>query len=211
MGNFNRGGKRSGGGFNRGFGDKKSFGGGNRRGGGRDGDRPSMHQAVCSECGNSCEVPFRPTGDKPVYCSDCFSKQGKGISRSDRFGSRPERARFTDKAEFEAICDKCGNSCTVPFRPTGEKPVYCNDCFGKGSSNNNSAPSRVQVARYDTDTAKELKSLNAKIDELIKLLAPKDTAKTKAEASKVVAELKPAKAKTKAKTTAKKVVAKKKK
>jgi CxxC-x17-CxxC domain-containing protein len=34
-----------------------------------------MYTAVCSECGNEARVPFQPRGDRPVYCSDCFSKQ----------------------------------------------------------------------------------------------------------------------------------------
>ena len=38
-----------------------------------------MHRAVCSACGKDCEVPFRPTGDKPIYCNDCF-----GANRSPR-------------------------------------------------------------------------------------------------------------------------------
>ena len=40
-----------------------------------------MFSATCSECGNEARVPFQPRGDKPVYCSDCFSKQrGSGSS-----------------------------------------------------------------------------------------------------------------------------------
>jgi CxxC-x17-CxxC domain-containing protein len=34
-----------------------------------------MHDAVCAQCGKNTQVPFRPSGDRPVYCSDCFSKQ----------------------------------------------------------------------------------------------------------------------------------------
>lgn len=34
-----------------------------------------MHDAVCSECGQSCQVPFKPTEGKPVYCRECFSKK----------------------------------------------------------------------------------------------------------------------------------------
>ena len=34
-----------------------------------------MFDAVCAECGQPCKVPFEPTGDRPVYCSDCFSKR----------------------------------------------------------------------------------------------------------------------------------------
>ena len=32
-----------------------------------------MHPAVCAQCGVDTMVPFRPRGDRPVYCSDCFS------------------------------------------------------------------------------------------------------------------------------------------
>ena len=37
-------------------------------------------KVTCSACGAKCEVPFKPTSNKPVYCSDCFSKQNKGGS-----------------------------------------------------------------------------------------------------------------------------------
>ena len=36
-----------------------------------------MHKATCSECGQECEVPFKPTEGKPVYCTACFQKHRK--------------------------------------------------------------------------------------------------------------------------------------
>jgi CxxC-x17-CxxC domain-containing protein len=33
-----------------------------------------MHEVTCDKCGRQCEVPFKPTSNKPVYCSDCFKK-----------------------------------------------------------------------------------------------------------------------------------------
>jgi CxxC-x17-CxxC domain-containing protein len=48
--------------------------GGNRgsRFGRRD-DRPrEMFDAKCGDCGNDCQVPFKPKDDRPVYCRDCF-------------------------------------------------------------------------------------------------------------------------------------------
>ena len=44
-------------------------------GGGYGRQQREMYSAVCSSCGNEARVPFQPRGDKPVYCSDCFSKQ----------------------------------------------------------------------------------------------------------------------------------------
>jgi CxxC-x17-CxxC domain-containing protein len=62
--------------------DNRSSGRDNRRfNNDRNSGRPSMHRAICSDCGQECEVPFRPTGDKPVYCSNCFDKGGNASSK----------------------------------------------------------------------------------------------------------------------------------
>ena len=37
-------------------------------------DDREMHDAVCADCGAQCKVPFKPSGDKPVRCQDCFRK-----------------------------------------------------------------------------------------------------------------------------------------
>ena len=34
-----------------------------------------MHKATCSECKKECEVPFKPTPGKDVFCKDCFAKR----------------------------------------------------------------------------------------------------------------------------------------
>src|SRR5215467_13349708 len=41
-----------------------------------------FHEAVCSSCGVTTEVPFRPTPGKPVYCRDCFQavRTPRGVS-----------------------------------------------------------------------------------------------------------------------------------
>jgi len=30
------------------------------------------HKTVCSDCKQECEVPFKPTEGRPVYCRDCY-------------------------------------------------------------------------------------------------------------------------------------------
>jgi CxxC-x17-CxxC domain-containing protein len=45
-----------------------------------------MFSVTCSSCGNEARVPFEPRGDKPVYCSDCFSQQ-----KGSRYSSRSYR------------------------------------------------------------------------------------------------------------------------
>jgi len=43
--------------------------------GDRDFGAREMHKATCAECGKECEVPFKPSGDRPVYCQDCYKKR----------------------------------------------------------------------------------------------------------------------------------------
>jgi CxxC-x17-CxxC domain-containing protein len=45
------------------------------RHGGSYGESRPMYSATCSSCGREAQVPFQPTGSKPVYCSDCFTSQ----------------------------------------------------------------------------------------------------------------------------------------
>ncbi|MBS3097474.1 hypothetical protein J4209_01615 [Candidatus Woesearchaeota archaeon] len=68
--------------FNRRSGGSDFRAGGRRFGGRRNSGRPNrdfeertMHETTCDECGNRCEVPFKPTEGKPVYCDDCFKKK----------------------------------------------------------------------------------------------------------------------------------------
>ena len=53
-----------------------------------------MHRAECAECGDSCEVPFKPNGRKPVFCKKCFDQQGgkqEAGGRAGEFGFRKKR------------------------------------------------------------------------------------------------------------------------
>jgi len=43
------------------------------RGGRGFGAKRQMYPAVCAQCGISTEVPFEPRGDRPVYCSKCYT------------------------------------------------------------------------------------------------------------------------------------------
>jgi CxxC-x17-CxxC domain-containing protein len=53
-----------------------------------------MFEATCSDCGNACQVPFKPTGRRPVLCTTCFRKDGG--SERPSFGEKraPREPRF---------------------------------------------------------------------------------------------------------------------
>jgi len=166
-----RGGKRGGNNSRGGFSD-----GGRSNRGRQDSGRSSMHPAVCGDCGNDCEVPFRPTGERPIFCSSCFSNQqerggnSRSYSRNDsqdrsprNRGSRDRNSQHSDKQMFKAVCAECDSDCEVPFRPTGDKPIYCSECFSNQGNSKQSSGNSNEVMT-------EIKSLHAKIDELISLL-----------------------------------------
>ncbi len=83
------------------FGDKRQFG--NRF----DRPRPTMYKTICSKCGKDCEVPFKPTGEKPVLCRDCFRESGGQARRpEERSFSRPSfQDKSSQKNEYGAQLD----------------------------------------------------------------------------------------------------------
>ncbi len=84
------------------------------------------------------------------------------------FGGRGERRSRDSPVEMhEVICDKCGEKCEVPFKPTSSKPVYCSDCFrkNKDSDSRSSGPSRG-----NDDISAELAKINKKLDQIIAAL-----------------------------------------
>ena len=108
-----------------------------------------MFTATCGDCGNECQIPFKPKDDRPVYCRECFQKhkpqersggssynRGSGgygrsrFNRDDR-GSRFSRGPRDDRPRemFTATCGDCGNECQIPFKPKDDRPVYCRECF----------------------------------------------------------------------------------
>src|SRR3989344_3248513 len=69
-----------------GFRGKRDFRSGDRN------DRPrEMFDAICSSCDKDCQVPFRTSGGKPVFCRDCFSKEGGGRELGRQAGERGAR------------------------------------------------------------------------------------------------------------------------
>ena len=95
-------------------------------------DRPMSFKVVCDECGKNCTVPFKPSGNKPVYCSECFEKH-------DDRGSRPSYDNRSDDRSFS-------------------RPSYRDTPRSSSNSDSNNG------------VEKQLKDLNAKLDKIIESL-----------------------------------------
>lgn len=86
----------------------------------------------CAKCGTHIsQLPFQPSGDRPVYCNECnraFRSERRGNDRGGRSGgfNRGPRQMYS----VNLTCAGCGSQITqLPFQPTGDKPVYCRDCM----------------------------------------------------------------------------------
>ncbi len=111
MGDFKKGGEKSFGGRGSGFNRRDSSRGG--FGGRRDRGPVIMHQAICDQCGKPCEVPFRPTSGKPVYCDSCFGskKETRDNRGRDRFSQRNyDRYNAPAKSDFGSEIGKGNNN-----------------------------------------------------------------------------------------------------
>src|SRR5262245_2525041 len=38
----------------------------------------TLYEAICADCHKVCEVPFKPSEDRAVYCKECFAKRKAG-------------------------------------------------------------------------------------------------------------------------------------
>jgi CxxC-x17-CxxC domain-containing protein len=184
--------------YNKNYGSKRRDFGGRR-----DSRRTEMHDAICDECGKKCQVPFRPSGDKPIYCSECFEqKSDRSPRRHDGRDSRRRKTRM-----YQAVCDECGRKCEVPFKPTNGKPIFCDDCFKSTSGKDN----RKNQGAKDQNIQKQIDGINKKLDKILQMLEPsssiqkqsknKDVTKKDSRKKKSVQKTDPKKSKSKRKKT----------
>lgn len=75
-----------------------------RNGNRKQGNRPrkrNFTEAICADCNKECEVPFKPSGDRPVYCKECFSKRKEGSSFKAKYGSKSREGDFVQGRHFD--------------------------------------------------------------------------------------------------------------
>ena len=141
--------------------------------GGRDSRRPSLHDAVCDECGKDCQVPFRPSGEKPIYCSDCFEKKGgRDGSRSSR--RVPRRRNFGDRDSGRSSRSSIGDR---SISQLAEKIGILNTKLDTIISLLSSAvKKKSELVKGKTEKNKKSKSTKAdKITETLTIVEEKDT------------------------------------
>ena len=84
-------------------------------------------EITCAECGNAFPFSereqdyYRERGlSHPKRCKPCRD------SRRANFGSGRQGG---ERERFEIVCDQCGKTDSVPFKPQAGRPVLCGYCF----------------------------------------------------------------------------------
>lgn len=78
---------------------------------------------VCKDCGQ--EFVFT-AGEQEFYAEKGFQNEPqrcRDCRMARKNAARPPRQHFT------ATCARCGGEAVVPFEPSPDRAVYCDDCF----------------------------------------------------------------------------------
>jgi CxxC-x17-CxxC domain-containing protein len=172
MGDFDRnaGRGRSGRGrFDRNRGGFDRRGGGRDRGGDRGGfdrrdrrsERHEMHSAICDKCGKDCEVPFRPTSGKPLYCDDCYKSKSREAGSRSEFGKQSGKASNEYHDQINKKPDRILKTLEGPIiekeEPKVKKPKKTEEV-----KKEKTAEKEEPVLEYAEDIKKKLKKKKAK-------------------------------------------------
>ncbi|WP_006715059.1 zinc-ribbon domain containing protein [Desulfitobacterium metallireducens] len=94
---------------------------------------------TCRDCGaeftfSASEQEFyaeKGFTNEPGRCPECRAARKAQNRNNGGYNSRPQREMFP------ATCANCGKETTVPFQPTGDRPVYCRECYQPSTRNSN--------------------------------------------------------------------------
>jgi CxxC-x17-CxxC domain-containing protein len=86
---------------------------------------------TCRDCGaefvfTAAEQDFfaeKGFMNEPGRCPECRAAR----KQQNRGGM--SRGGYQQREMFDVVCASCGKETQVPFRPSGDRPVYCRDCF----------------------------------------------------------------------------------
>lgn len=84
---------------------------------------------VCKDCGN--EFVFT-AGEQEFYDSKGFTNEPQ---RCKSCRDTKKRQNREAREMYTATCASCGNEARVPFKPRGDRPIYCSECFSKMREN----------------------------------------------------------------------------
>lgn len=111
-------------------------------------------------------------------------KNFKKSNSRRNFGENRDRSPKAERIMHTSVCAQCRESCQVPFKPRGDKPVYCNSCFGgrldssRDTRNNFSKPrefrgEKPSLSLNNSKLIGKIDELIDKLDQVVRLMAVK--------------------------------------
>jgi CxxC-x17-CxxC domain-containing protein len=75
--------------------------------------RRALYQAVCADCQNHCEVPFKPSGSRPIYCKACFANR-----KRDRDSHKTNSERHQEQSLLQQVAGagRAGSMAVAEFK-----------------------------------------------------------------------------------------------
>jgi CxxC-x17-CxxC domain-containing protein len=107
----------------------------------------TITEIECANCGtffllSQAERTFRREHgmSRPELCPECRSERratrhAQSVANyeqersENRTSYRVKKLTVPANRMYNATCDQCGGPARVPFVPSGDRPVYCRDCF----------------------------------------------------------------------------------
>lgn len=88
----------------------------------------------CKDCGSPFDFTARDQmfyaekgfANEPQRCRDC--RNVRKTQRSTGLGQAPSSTAGL-REMTDAVCAQCGTQTTLPFKPRGDRPVYCRSCY----------------------------------------------------------------------------------
>ncbi|MFA6281551.1 MAG: CxxC-x17-CxxC domain-containing protein [Candidatus Omnitrophota bacterium] len=105
-------------------------------------------------------VPKPVEAQKPFIAPKPFQQQSNAHAQAQR-----QNERFRERIMYKAVCADCRKECEVPFKPSGERPVYCQPCFSRrkaGNSFNTNIDNRPKIAPPQTPQVNRLEAGGSK-------------------------------------------------
>jgi CxxC-x17-CxxC domain-containing protein len=96
---------------------------------------------TCADCGADFLFSERDQSfyaerglSEPKRCKPCRDQRKARRTEGSDFGNRSSSGSRGggERQRFQIVCQQCGKEDTVPFRPSGNRPVLCGDCFSAG-------------------------------------------------------------------------------
>ena len=82
---------------------------------------------ICRTCGNA--FPFT-ADEQQFYFDKGFLNEPSNCTDCRRAAKQPSQ-NSSPRVMYDAVCSSCGKEIKLPFQPTGDRPVYCNECYEK--------------------------------------------------------------------------------